>query len=155
MWYLNKKWVMKLIFYMQMIVWSLMGMVNHSLTSQNNKFAMSSQYRKKKKKKRDMELIFCMKINIKVSWKLIWILWASKVIVPLLKDMIKHSQSTEVTSLQYLIKKLGTEFIFCMQINTIVSTSLHYCFDGSGLTCPKYLKRKLVILLEYCKIKVS
>ena len=25
-----------------------MGMVNHSLTSQNNKFAMSSQYRKKK-----------------------------------------------------------------------------------------------------------
>ena len=28
-----------------------MGMVNHSLTSQNNKFAMSSQYRKKKKKK--------------------------------------------------------------------------------------------------------
>ena len=40
---------MKLIFYMQMIVWSLMGMVNHSLTSQNNKFAMSSQYRKKKK----------------------------------------------------------------------------------------------------------
>ena len=43
---------MKLIFYMQMIVWSLMGMVNHSLTSQNNKFAMSSQYRKKKKKMR-------------------------------------------------------------------------------------------------------
>ena len=29
-----------------------MGMVNHSLTSQNNKFAMSSQYRKKKKKMR-------------------------------------------------------------------------------------------------------
>ena len=35
-----------------MFVWSLMGMVNNSLTSQNNKFAMSSQYRKKKKKMR-------------------------------------------------------------------------------------------------------
>ena len=38
------------------------------------------------RKKLDMKLIFCMQINIKVSYK---------VIIPLLMGIIKHSQSTQ------------------------------------------------------------
>ena len=40
--------------------------------TQNNKFAMPLQYLKKE------VLIFCIQINIKVSYKLISTLWASK-----------------------------------------------------------------------------
>ena len=46
----------------------LMVMVNHSQSSQNNKFAMSLQYLKKEVKD---EVDFFMQINIKVSYKLI------------------------------------------------------------------------------------
>ena len=49
-------------------------------------------------------------LGIKVSYK---------VILSLLLGMIKHSQSTQnnkfAISLQYLKKKLGMEFIFCMR----------------------------------------
>ena len=62
---LRKKWEMKLIFCVQismkvsykLILWFLMGMVKHSQSSQNSKFAMSLQYLKKKL---EMKLIFCM-----------------------------------------------------------------------------------------------
>ena len=53
----------------------LKGMVKHSLSSQHSKFAMSLQYLKKKLV---MKLIFCMQINIKVSYKLNSILLALK-----------------------------------------------------------------------------
>ena len=53
----------------------LMGMVKHSKSSQNNKRAMSFNI---SKKKLEMKLIFCMQINIKVFYKLISALWASK-----------------------------------------------------------------------------
>ena len=46
----------------------LMGMVKHSQSSQNSKFAMSLQYLKKKL---ELKLLFCMRINIRVSYKLI------------------------------------------------------------------------------------
>ena len=56
----------------------------------------------------------------------------SNVVLSLLMDMIKYSQSTQSNkfeiSLEYLKKKLGMEFIFCMQKNIKVSTSWHYCF---------------------------
>ena len=55
-----------------------------------------------------------------------------KVILSLLMGVIKHSQITQsnkfAISLQYLKKKLGIEFIFCMQIKIKVSTSWHYHF---------------------------
>ena len=88
------------------------------------------------KKKLEMKLIFCMQINIKVSYKLISRLWtptcptgwyyhywwARSSILKVLK----------VTSLQYLYniskKKLRIELIICMQINIKVSTSWHYRF---------------------------
>ena len=64
-----------------------------------------------------------------------------KVILSLLMGMIKHSQSTQsnkfAISLQYLKKKLGMEFIFCMQKNIKVSTSWHYRFRWKWLDMSK------------------
>ena len=80
----------------------------------------------------EMWLIFCMHINIRVPYKLISTLWAYKLILSLLIDMIKHSQSTQNNTftifLHYLKKKLGMEFTFCMLINIKDPTSWHYCF---------------------------
>ena len=42
----------------------MMGKINHSQSTQSNKFAISLQYLKKKL---GMELIFCMQIDIKIS----------------------------------------------------------------------------------------
>ena len=68
---------------------------------------------------------------IKVDFNISGIKVSYKVIPSLLMDIMKHSQSTEsnkfAISLQYL-KKVGAEFIFCMQINFKVSASLHYRF---------------------------
>ena len=51
-----------------------------------------------------MKLIFCMQINIRVSYKLISILWACqiscKVILSLLMGMTKLSQSTQSNKLE-------------------------------------------------------
>ena len=83
------------------------------------------------RKKWVKKFIFCMQINIKVSYQLILTLFPSKFrtrwcyqywwtwsnILKVLK----------ITSLQYLHsiskKKLGMEFIFCMQINTKFTAS--------------------------------
>ena len=73
---LKKKWLMKLIFYMQikmeisykLILWFLMGMVKHSQRSQNSKFAMSLQYLEKEVR---MKLIFGLQKNSKYFFKLI------------------------------------------------------------------------------------
>ena len=78
---LRKKWVMKLIFYMQirmkftynLILWLLMGMIKHSQSSENRKFAMSLQYLENEVRN---EVGFCMQINIQISYKLISKLWA-------------------------------------------------------------------------------
>ena len=80
----RKKWLMNLIFCIQisiktsykLILWFLMGMIKHFqssqvskiASSQNSKFAISSQYISKKVVRK---LIFCMQINIKISYKLI------------------------------------------------------------------------------------
>ena len=53
----------------------LMGMVKKSQSLQHIKFAMFLQY---SKIKLEMQLIFCMQINIKVSYKLISTFWTSK-----------------------------------------------------------------------------
>ena len=51
-----------------------MGMVKHSPSFQNSRFAISLQYLKKKL---EMKLVVCKQINIKASYKLISALWAS------------------------------------------------------------------------------
>ena len=63
------------------------------------------------------------------------------VVLSLLVGMIKHSQSIQsnkfAISLQYLKKKLGKDFNFCMQKNIKVSTSWHYCFRWKWLDMSK------------------
>ena len=111
----------------------LMGMVKHSQSSQNSKFAMSSQYLKKEVR---VEVDF-LHVNkhqsfLQVDFSTMGIKVSYKIILSLLMSMIKHSQSTQsskfVISLQYLKKKLGMELIFCVQINIKVSRSWHYRF---------------------------
>ena len=74
-----------------------------------------------------------------------------KVILWLLISMIKHSQITQSNNFANLCnisKKLGMEFIFCMQINTKVSKNWHYHFWW------KQQIRRLAIFLQYIKKKV-
>ena len=106
----------------------LMEMVKHFQSSQKSKFVMSLQYLKKEvrdevcflhadKHQSFLQVVFNI-LGTKVSYK---------VVLSLLIGKIKHSQSTQINkfaiSLQYLKKKLGMEFIFCMQKNIKVSTS--------------------------------
>ena len=99
---------------------TLMGMVKHSQSSQNSKFALSLQYRKKKKVIVEVDFLHAdnhhsflqVDFNICSSkfpsrWYYhYWWAWSS-----ILKGL-------KVTVLQYVYnmskKKLRTEFIFCM-----------------------------------------
>ena len=96
--------------------YSLIGMVKLSQSSQNSKFAMSSE-------KLGMKLILSLFQHFELqkfrtrSYYHYWWTWSS--IFKVLK----------VTSLQYLYtisKKLGMEFIFYMQKKIKVSASWHY-----------------------------
>ena len=65
--------------------------------------------------------------------------------------MMKHSQITQSNNFAKLCnnsKKLGMDFIFCMQINTKVSKNCHNRFRW------KQQIRKLVTFLQYIKEKV-
>ena len=108
---------------LQIDIMILMGMVKHSQSSQKSKFVCLYNI---SKKKLEMKLNFCMQINIKCLYKLISILLALK--SP--RRWYYHYwwewwsilKALKVTSLQYLYypkKKLGMEFIFCMQQNLI------------------------------------
>ena len=80
----------------KLIVSFLIGMIKHSQSSQSSKFAMSLKYRKKEMrhevdfthvdKHQSFVLVEFNTLAIKVSYK---------VILSLLMDMIKHSQSTQ------------------------------------------------------------
>ena len=65
---------------------------------------------------------------LQVDFNTSGIKFSLKVILSLLMGMIRHSQSTQsnkfAVSLQYLEKKLGVEFIFCMQINIKISSKV-------------------------------
>ena len=86
------------------------------------------------RKKWVMKFSFCMQINIKVSYKLISTLSASKFSTRWYNHYWWAWSSIlnvlKVTSSQYLYniskKKLGMEFIFYIQINIKTSTSWHY-----------------------------
>ena len=74
-----------------------------------------------------------------------------KVILLLLISMMKHSQITQSNNFANLCnssKKLGMEFIFCMEINTKVSKNWRYRFWW------KQQIRRLVIFLQYITKKV-
>ena len=97
----------------------LMGMVKHSQSSQKSKFVMSLQYLKEEVR----DEVSFLHVNNHQSFLQIGLntlcIVSYKVVLSLLMDMIKHSQSTQSNkfriSLQYLKKKLGMEFISCMQ----------------------------------------
>ena len=78
----------------------LMEMVKHPQSSQNSKFAMSLQYLKKEVKD---EVYF---LHADKHQSFLKTLWSSKfptsLILSLLMGMIKHSQITQIASLQYL-----------------------------------------------------
>ena len=74
-----------------------------------------------------MKLIFFMQIKIKVSYKLISTLLATK--LHLQGDTIIIDGPDQAFIRYISKKKLRMELIFCMQINIKVSsTSWHYCF---------------------------
>ena len=86
--------------------------------------------------KKWVKLIFCMQINIKSFYELISTIFPSEFCTRWYYQYWWTWQNIfkalKVTSLQYLHsiskKKLGMEFIFCIQININVYTNLHYHF---------------------------
>ena len=121
-----------------------MGMVKHSQSSQNSKFALSLQYLIKEvrdeldflhaDKYQSFQQIGFNTLGIKVSYK---------VIISLLIGMIKHSQSTQsnkfAISLQYLKKEVknGVHFLHADSFYKFLQVGI-IVFDGSGQTCPKH-----------------
>ena len=162
---LREKWVMKSIFCMQvsmkvsykLILWFLMGMIKQN-GSQNNKFTMYLQYLKKYGVKRD-EVDFFWSW---VSYKLISILWASNFPT---RWYYRHWRAwssilkvLKVSSLQYLYnilkKKLGMEFIICMQINIqrFYKLALSFLMEVARHV-QSTQNKKLIIFLQYTKKK--
>ena len=119
--------------YYKLILWFWWGW---SRISKATKIASLLCFYSISKKKLEMKLIFCMQISIKITYKVISTLWA-----PMFPTRWYYHywwawsnilKVLKVTILQRLCniskKKLEMEFIFCMQINSKVSTSWHYRF---------------------------
>ena len=95
-----------------------MGMVKHSQSSQNSKFAMSLQYLKKELRD-EVDFLDADKHQsfLQVDFNTFGIKVSYKVILSLLMGMIKHSQSTQsnkfAISLQYFKKEVrnGVHFL--------------------------------------------
>ena len=152
---LRKKWVMKLVFCMQitmkicckLILWFWCGW---SSISKVPKVASLQCLYNISKKKLEMMLIFCKQINTKVSDKLISTLWSSKFLTRWHNHYCWPWSSIlkvlKVTILKYVYKnitkkKLGMEIKhFCVQMNIKVTTSWHYCFSWKWLDMPKVPK---------------
>ena len=103
----------------------MMGIVKHS---QNSKFAMSLQCLKKEVRD-EVDFLHGDKHQsfLQVDYNTLGIKVSYKVILSLLMDMIKHSQSTKRDGVLFL---QTSKFL---QVGIIV-------FDGSGQICPKYPK---------------
>ena len=80
-----------------------MGMVKHSQSSQNSKFAMSLQYLKKEVRD-EVDFLHADKHQsfLQVDFNTLGIKVSYKVILSLLMGMNTYSQITQITSLQYL-----------------------------------------------------
>ena len=111
------------------ILWFLMRMVKYFQSPRNSKFAMSLQNLKKEvrgevdflhaDKHQSFLLVDFNTLAIKVTYKMILLL---------LMDMIKHSQSNKFAiSLQYLKKEVRNGVHFFLQIN-IKTSRWHYHF---------------------------
>ena len=123
----------------------LMVMVKHFQSLPKSKFVMSLQHLRKEVRD-EVDFLHADKYQsfLQVDFNILGIKVSYKVVLSLLMGRIKHSQSTQsnkfAISLQYLKKKLGMEFIFCMQKNIKVSTSSHYRFRWKWLDMSKVPK---------------
>ena len=112
----RKKWMMQLIFCMQINIEVFRKMIlsfwvsgNRHAQSTQNKFAyLCNIYTKVWW----MKLIFCLQINTKVSYKTIVSLWMC---VARQAQNTKNNQFT--ISLQYLEENMKDEVVFCLLIN--------------------------------------
>ena len=115
----------------------LMEMVKHFQSSQNSKFTMPVQYLKKEVRD-EVDFLYVDKhqSDQQVDFNTLGIKFGYKVIPSLLISMMKHSQITQSNNFANLYsnsKKLGMEFIFCMQINTKVEKKIDIIvFDGNS-----------------------
>ena len=145
--YLKKKGVRKLIFCMQMSMkvcckltlwiwlrWSSIPKVTKKATLQCH-YNISDEV--------DFFHAAKHKIVFQVDFNTFGIKVSYRMMLSLLVGVFKHSQSTQSNkfeiSLQY-VKKVGMDFIFCMQINIKFDIIL---FHESGQTCSKYPKFQL------------
>ena len=126
----------------QIDIMTLIGIVKHFQSSQNSKVTMSLQYIKKEIRKG--VFIFSLQMNIKVSFKLISRLWASK--MPAMwyyhyccvwSSILKV---LKVINLQYLCNISKKEIRKRVHLFACRWTSKFIVFDGSGQICPKYPK---------------
>ena len=109
-----------------------------------------------------MRLIFCMQINIKVSWKLISTLWASKFFTRqychywwVWSSILKVFKVTSLQSLYNISKnKLGMEVIFwhADKRQSFYQLALSFLMEVARHVQSTY-SRILVIFLQYVKRK--
>ena len=132
-----------------------MGMVKHSQSFQNSKFAMSLQYLKKEIRD-EVDFLHADEHQsfLQVDFNALFIKVSNK---ETLMGMIKHSQNTQsnkfLISLQYIKKRLGMEFILhADKPQSFYKLALLFLMETT-----RYLEttqnRKLVIFLQYINKK--
>ena len=106
--------------YIQIDTMIFMGIVKHSQSSQNSKFTMSLQYFKKEiRDKVDFLHVDKHQSFLRFDFKTLGINDANKLILSLLLDMIKHSQSTQSNRFANIFKisqkrRYEESSFFCM-----------------------------------------
>ena len=133
----------------------LMGMVEHSQSSQNSKFAMSLQYLKKEVRD-EVDFLHADKHQsfLQVDFNTLSIKVFYKVILSLLMGMIKHSQSTQsnkfAISLQYLKKEVRdrVHFLHADKHESLYKLALSFLMEVARHV-QSTQNRKLVIFLQY------
>ena len=132
---------------LQIDTMTLTGIVKHFQSFQNSKVTMSLQYIKKEVRKG--VLIFSLQMNIKVSFRLISTLWASKMPTMWYYHYCWVWSSIlivlKVINLQHLYNiskkevRKGVHFFACRWTSKFLQVGIIF-FDGSGQICPKYPK---------------
>ena len=133
-----------------------MRTVKHSQSFQNGKFAMSLKHIKKVRDEVDFLHVDKNQSFLQIDCNTLGIKISRKVILSLLMDMIKYSQSTQSNNFANLYniskKKLRMEFIFCTQISFYKLALLFLMEEARHVQSTQ--NRKLVILLQYIKKKI-
>ena len=116
----------------------------HNQINQNSKFVISLEYLQKKK--RGIKLIFCMQINIKLSYKLIPL-----ILVGMAKPAHITQNNKFAKSLQYFKTEVRDKFVFLCRWAS--QFSLNWCchFWRGWPDLPKVLK---ITSIKICSIKI-